>query len=123
MVNAKVFYDPLTMDATPLITEATTTSLEQVVPGQLYLTNFPNPVNQRTTIEFGLEQQSEVTLGVYNLLGQRVFELPESRLPTGRHAYNLNASQLSSGIYLIKINARGMDGVNYVDSKKMVISR
>jgi hypothetical protein len=56
-------------------------------------------------------------------MGQKVFELPESRLSTGPHAYNFDGSQLSSGIYMIKINARGMDGVNYVDSKKIVISK
>ena len=123
MVNAKVYYDPLAMDATPLITEATTSTLEHVIPGQLYLSNFPNPFSQETRIEFGLEQQSDVTLGVYNLLGERVYELPERRLSQGPHAYNFNASGLSNGIYLIKINAIGMDGINYVDSKKMMISR
>lgn len=123
MVNAKVFYDPLTMDATPLILEATTSTFERVVPGQLSLSNFPNPFSQETRIEFGLDQPSEVTLSIYNLLGQKVFELPERSMATGPHAYNFNASQLTNGIYLIKINARGIDGVNYVDSKKVIVSK
>ena len=123
MVNAQVFYDPTTMDQTPLITEATTTSFRQVVPGQLYLTNYPNPFHGVTTIEFGLHQKSKVTLGVYNLAGQQVFELTRDGLSTGPHAYNFNGSELTNGIYLIKINAVGVDGVNYVDSKKIILSK
>jgi hypothetical protein len=123
MVNAKVFYDPVTMDETPLITEATTSSFEHVVPGQLYLSNYPNPFHQVTTIEFGLEQPSKVTLSVYNILGEQIYRLTENNLPSGPHAYNFNASDISSGIYLIKINAVGRDGINYVDSKKMILSR
>ena len=122
MVNAKIFYDPETMDATPLITE-TTTSLEHVVPGQLYLSNYPNPFHQVTTIEFGLEQPSKVTLSVYNILGEQIYRLTENSLPSGPHAYNFNASDISAGIYLIKINAVGRDGINYVGSKKMILSK
>jgi hypothetical protein len=122
MINAKIFYDPLTMDETPLITEATT-SLEHVVPGQLYLSNYPNPFHEVTTIEFGLEQPSKVTLSVYNILGEQIYRLTQNNLPSGPHAYNFNASDISSGIYLIKINAVGRDGINYVDSKKMILSR
>ncbi len=124
MVNAQVYYDPLTMDETPLITsDSMTTSSREVVPGQLYLANFPNPFHQETTIEFGLEQQSRVTLGVYNLTGQLIYEMTENNLASGPHAYNFNASNLNSGIYIVKINALGKDGINYVDAKKIILSR
>lgn len=123
MVNAQVFYDPVTMETTPLITELTTTSSRNVVPGQLYLSNYPNPFHEVTTIEFGLHQKSKVTLGVYNLAGQQVFELTRDGLSTGPHAYNFNGSELTNGIYLIKINAVGVDGINYVDSKKIILTK
>ncbi len=124
MVNAVAVYDPLTMDETPLITEAPITSTEQVDPSKLYLSgNYPNPFNEITTIKFGLDQQSEVTLRVFNLLGQLAFESNEFDLPQGTHEINFNASNLTSGIYLYKINAVGSDGKHYVATKKMILSR
>ncbi len=123
MVNAIAVYDPLTMDNTPLITTEPVTSVEQLVPGQVYLTNYPNPFKEITTIQFVLEQQSKVALGVYNLLGEQVFELTQNRLPSGSHSFDFDASNLSSGIYLYKINATGINGQNYVASKKMILSR
>lgn len=123
MVNAVAVYDPLTMDNTPLITTEPVTSIEQLVPGQVYLTNYPNPFKEITTIQFVLEQQSKVVLGVYNLLGEQVFELTQNRLPSGSHSFDFDASNLSSGIYLYKINATGINGQNYEATKKMILSR
>ena len=125
MVNAQAVYDPMAMDQTPLITEAPiTTSIDQVITGQLSLSNAPNPFDQNTTIQFSLLQQSKVTtIGVYNLFGQKVFELTKNGLSPGLHQYNFDASNLSSGIYIVKVNARGLNGLNYVDSKKMTISK
>lgn len=123
IVNAIAVYDPLTMDNTPMITTEQVTSIEQLVPGQVYLSNYPNPFRQITTIQFVLEQQSKVALGVYNLLGEKVFELNQNRLPSGTHTFDFDASNLSSGIYLYKINATGINGQNYVATKKMILSR
>lgn len=123
IVNAVAVYDPLTMDNTPMITTEPVTSIEQLVPGQVYLTNYPNPFKEITTIQFVLEQQSKVALGVYNLLGEQVFELTQNRLPSGSHSFDFDASNLSSGIYLYKINATGINGQNYEATKKMILSR
>jgi len=124
MVNAVAVYDPLTMDQTPLITSEGTTSLEDVAIGQFYLAgNFPNPFNQKTRIEFGLDQQSKVTLSVYSLVGQLVFERSADDLAKGAHAIDFDAADLSTGIYLYKINAIGRNGQKYVASEKMIISR
>lgn len=121
MINAQVFYDPLTMESTPLITELAPNSVLQIDPSQLYTSgNYPNPFHDVTTIKFGLNQQSRVTLSVYNLFGQKVYESTENALPTGTYQLNFDGSNLSSGIYLYKIIARGSNGQNYVTSQKMV---
>ncbi|OGU32575.1 MAG: hypothetical protein A2057_01530 [Ignavibacteria bacterium GWA2_35_9] len=92
------------------------------VPANFYLSNnYPNPFNPSTKIEFGLPEQSEVTLSVFNILGQKVFELTEKSLAAGIHSYNFNASQLSSGIYVYRVHATSADGKNFVESKKMML--
>jgi len=122
MVNAQLVYDPNTMDETPLITSIST-STKQVLSEQLSLANHPNPFAEITTIQFGLEQRSDVTVTVSNLSGQIVFESTQSGLPSGTHTVNFDASNLSNGIYIYKINATSMDGRNYVATKKMVLSK
>ena len=122
MENAVAVYDPISMDDTPLITEGTT-SIEEVRQGQFYLTsNFPNPFSESTTIQFGLPQQSRVTINVFNLLGQSVFEWTGT-LPSGPHVFDFDASNLDSGIYLYKINAAGKNGQSYEASTKMILSK
>ena len=118
MVNAVAVYDPATMDKTPLITDITT-SARKVVPGQFDLSNYPNPFDQSTTIQFRLPQQSRVTLIVYNVFGQIVLEA-ENELVSGTHLYQFDASKLSSGMYVYKINATGVNGQTFVQSKKMI---
>lgn len=122
MVNAQVFYNPETMDATPLITDFAN-STKQAIPELLYLSNYPNPFNQNTTIKFGLLQPSQVTLTVQNLFGQKVFELTQNGLPSGPNEINFNASNLSNGVYIYKVNAVSLDGQQYVSSRKMILSR
>jgi hypothetical protein len=92
------------------------------VPNNYYLSNnYPNPFNPSTTIKFGLPEQSEVTLSIFNVLGQKVLELTEKNLAAGIHSYNFNATQLTSGIYIYSIHATGASGKNFVQSKKMML--
>ena len=124
MVNAQGVYDPTTMDSTPLITEGTSTSNDQLLAGPIHsLSNYPNPFTQHTTIAFGLLEPAKVTLSVSNLFGQEVFRLTKNGLSAGTHEVNFDASTLSSGIYIYKINATGIGGQNYVASKKMILTR
>lgn len=62
--------------------------------------NFPNPFNPSTQIQFDLGTASEVTFTVYNILGQKVATLLNTRMAAGTHQIQFNASQLSSGLYL-----------------------
>lgn len=65
--------------------------------------NYPNPFNPETTITFSIPESNHVTLGVYNLLGERVDELLNENLSAGHHAVTFNGSRLSSGVYLFKL--------------------
>jgi hypothetical protein len=121
MENAKVFYDPLTMDDTPML-NSIVTSVKQIsaVSGEFDMSNYPNPFNNSTAIKLRLPQESNVTLRVFNVVGVKVFEMTENGLQSGTHEFSIDASDLSSGIYLYRVNAIGIDGQNYVSSKKMI---
>lgn len=78
--------------------------------------NYPNPFNPSTNINFALPKTSEVSLVVYNLLGQQVANLVNGNLKAGNHSIRFNASALSSGIYIYRIQAG-----NFVQTKKMML--
>ena len=68
---------------------------------------FPNPFNSTTTIEYALPFASQVTLNLYNLAGQRIETLVSDRLQAGVHQATLNAGELTSGLYFVKLEGSG----------------
>jgi len=84
--------------------------------------NFPNPFNPYTTIKYELPHDADVSLVVYNLLGEVVQVLVSSDIPSGRHGIVWNGESISnsdvpSGIYIYQLT---VDGV-VSGSKKMVL--
>ena len=80
--------------------------------------NYPNPFNPTTNIEFALPVTENVTLSVYNVLGQRVATLLENeQMATGRHTLKFDARALSSGVYLYRIDA----GTSYTKTRSMLL--
>lgn len=72
--------------------------------------NFPNPFNPQTTIGFALERDSEISLVVFNLLGQRVRNLAAGYYAAGRHAVTWDGKDnsgagLPSGVYIYRLAA------------------
>ncbi|MGF1669151.1 MAG: T9SS type A sorting domain-containing protein [Balneolaceae bacterium] len=67
--------------------------------------NYPNPFNPTTNIEFALSQNSHTTLEVFDMLGQKVATLVNGQLSAGQHIINFDASNLSSGTYLYRLQA------------------
>jgi hypothetical protein len=86
-------------------------------PVRFYLAqNHPNPFNPSTVIPFGLPTGGHVVIKAYNLLGQEVRTLVDDVLPAGEHRVTLQASGLSSGVYLYR-----MVSGNYAATKKLVL--
>lgn len=65
--------------------------------------NYPNPFNPRTEIGFGLPEAGNVRLVVYDMLGRRVADLVDGWLTAGRHRVGFDASALSSGVYVYRL--------------------
>ncbi|MBI9073516.1 MAG: T9SS type A sorting domain-containing protein [Melioribacteraceae bacterium] len=73
---------------------------EMKVPDAFILfRNYPNPFNPATTLEYVLEKNSNVKLGIFNILGQRVALLNDNHQAAGTHSLQWKAVNISSGIY------------------------
>jgi hypothetical protein len=87
------------------------------VPGSYELSqNYPNPFNPTTTINFNLAKASNVKLTVYNVLGQKVMTLVDSRMSAGQQTVKFDASKLTSGVYFYRLDAG-----NFSSVKKMLL--
>jgi hypothetical protein len=78
--------------------------------------NYPNPFNPSTTIKFTIPKSGFVTLKVFNILGQEVARLADGELTAGNHEVKFDASRLSSGVYIYKLQAN-----DFSSSKKMML--
>jgi hypothetical protein len=80
--------------------------------------NYPNPFNLVTTISYDLAETADVSLTVFNTRGEQVASLVNGRQTSGVHHVSFDASDLSSGIYLYKLQAN-----DHVLTRKMVLAR
>jgi len=78
--------------------------------------NYPNPFNPTTTINFTLPQNNRVSLRVYNIIGEEIAELINKEIAAGKHQIKFDAGELTSGIYIYKLNAG-----KYSSIKKMML--
>lgn len=69
--------------------------------------NFPNPFQNRTTIEYELTQSENVNLSLIDVNGRLVKQLYSGSKSQGIHSIELNGSDLSSGIYIMKLQMEG----------------
>ena len=78
--------------------------------------NYPNPFNPTTTISYSLAEDGFVNLVIYNLLGEEVTTLVNSKQKVGRYEVVFDASKISSGIYLYRLVSN-----NFLSIKKMIL--
>jgi hypothetical protein len=69
------------------------------------LQNYPNPFNPSTDISFELDRPSYISLDVYNVNGEKVSTLLKGDYAAGKYNTRFNAEGLSSGVYIVRLNA------------------
>ena len=78
--------------------------------------NYPNPFNPSTRITYSIPEYGFVKLAVYNMLGEEVATIVNTTQEPGKYEVNFNASKLSSGVYVYRIEAS-----NFIASKKLIL--
>jgi photosystem II stability/assembly factor-like uncharacterized protein len=85
--------------------------------------NYPNPFNPSTVISYQLPVSSNVTLKVYDILGNEITTLVDEYKPAGRYEVEFNAishsggvRNLASGVYFYKLRAG-----EYISTRKMIL--
>ncbi|RKY97824.1 MAG: hypothetical protein DRQ13_04200 [Ignavibacteriae bacterium] len=118
----KLFYrlKQLDLDGTFNYSQEVEVMLTQLTEYSLHQ-NFPNPFNPSTTVSFDLPVNSNVILTILNSIGEQVTKLADGECTAGTHQVIFNASNLSSGLYIYRIQAVGEDGNVWMDNKKMIL--
>ena len=94
------------------------------IPEQFILyPNYPNPFNPVTNITYDIPEATDVTLEIYNVMGQRVRTLAQGNHEPGRYQIVWSATDdigqaLSSGMYIYRIQAG-----DFVSVKKLVLMK
>lgn len=100
----------------------TSTDEEFGLPQQFSLQgNYPNPFNPTTTVQFDLPAAANVSVEIFNILGQKVLSVPERSFAAGAaRTFEIDGSLLSSGMYLYRVVAR-MDQDVRIESGRMTL--
>jgi len=87
--------------------------------------NYPNPFNPTTKIDYQLPFDSKVNLELYGITGERVATIINSELSAGYYTADVNASamNLASGVYIYRITAQNSTGQNFVQVKKLMLTK
>ena len=78
--------------------------------------NYPNPFNPETKIQFSVPENAEVSLVIYDAIGNEIETLVSEQMAPGKYSYSWNASKYASGIYFYKLTSN-----NFVKVNKMVL--
>ena len=78
---------------------------------------YPNPVSDVATVQFTLGQNSLVGLELFDAAGRSITLMPEVMMQAGLQKTNLNANQLSEGLYLLKLTVNGKSSIMKVTIK------
>lgn len=112
----------------PVILTVNPTGVNENIPAKTELTgNYPNPFNPITNIQFSLKAESQVSLMIYNVRGQRVNTLIQEEMQAGYHSVIWNGTDdagksVSSGVYFSKFDSDDRNiGGRYTSVKKVIL--
>lgn len=104
------------------VTMATSNQSETEFPDKAALRqNYPNPFNPVTIIGYDLPYSGDVRLEVFDLIGRQVALLIDNPMQPGRHMASFDASGLSSGIYIYRLQIQSGDQTGQIFTRKLTV--
>ena len=108
-----------TVDFVYIIPSAVDDNHTAIQPASVELMeNYPNPFNAETVIPFKLDKGADISLIVYDTLGQEVVKLAEGGHSAGEHSVKFDGGDLPSGVYIAKLTSG-----RYQYSRRMLLVR
>jgi hypothetical protein len=95
----------------PIETRVETGKTDNKNPNDFKLTNYPNPFNPTTTIEFTIRKSKSVTLEIFNPRGELVETMLSERCGEGSHRLTWNAAHQPSGVYFCRLRGESFSQV------------
>jgi esterase/lipase superfamily enzyme len=93
------------------------TAVQEIANG-VYFEMYPNPTSGNTTIAYNIAKSQNVTVEVFNTLGERVYYTNEGTMSSGDHSLLINGQTLNSGVYFVRFTTD-----NVTTTKKLVIQK
>ncbi len=89
---------------------------DDIIPIEYNIAAYPNPFNPTTTISYSLPYANNTVIKIYDILGREIATLVNEYKTAGSYSISFNASMLSSGIYLCRIESG-----KFVSTKKIIM--
>jgi hypothetical protein len=79
---------------------------------------YPNPYQDEVTITFKVEETTNATLSVYDMVGRKLVTILDTQIPNGIYNYTEDLGQLEPGVYIVKLTVE-----NGVPSFKKIVKQ
>ncbi len=97
---------------------------EDALPQEFSVSSiYPNPFNPTCSMSINLPETAELHVEVFDMLGRSVAVVVNSQRLAGQRFITLDGTQWSSGLYFVRVNARGESGTVYESIRKAVMMK
>ena len=79
---------------------------------------FPNPTEGEIVVQFKVEQESQTEVSVTDMVGRKMIEILNTKVPEGEYRYNVNLTHLNNGLYLMSIKTD-----TQISTSKIIINK
>lgn len=76
---------------------------------------YPNPANNFAVVLLKLSDEQNVSIEIYNMLGDKVYSMDAGNTQAGMHNYKLNTAEFSAGVYFVKVITNGSTQVKKLE--------
>lgn len=79
---------------------------------------YPNPIIESATVEYSLNETSTVTIAMFDMIGNKIFELANLNETEGVHTHFISGDHLQTGLYLLKLTINNHNTVTKITVSK-----